>query len=409
MSRRVETHHILALDVGSAKVAALIGEIQSNGSIKIIGMSSQPARGLRKGVVTNMDLTVQAIKRAVENAELMANVRVQFAHVAISGTHIKSQSKPGVVKITHREVTQKDVDAVIENGSAMTVPADAQVLHVVPQEFIVDGHAGIHDPLGMSAARLEANVHVVFGASSAAQNLEKCIERSDLKVDKLVISHLASADAVLTEDERELGVCCLDIGGGTTDVAVFQGGSIRHTAVLAVGGEAVSSDIAVAFRTPTANAEDIKLRYGCAQPWTVPPSETIEAPSVGDAPPRLFSRHVLAEVIRPRYEELFRIVAHELHRADMFKHIPGGLVITGGAAQLPGVLELAEEVFELPVRLGFPHGVEGLTDALRDPSYSTSVGLLLYAKRSKPELIKALTNPEADWLSRVKNWFTESF
>jgi len=410
MSRRNEPHYLFALDVGTSKVAALVGEVTPEGKLQIVGLGQYPNKGLKKGVIANIDATVQAIQRAVENAEHMANCRARMAHVAITGTHIKSVTKSGVAAIKHREVQQKDVDAVVENGSAIPMPADQQVLHVLPQEFVVDGQEGIQDPVGMSAVRLDVNVHIVTGSVSAAANLHKCVEKCGLMIEKLVISHLASADAALTDDERELGICCLDIGGGTTDIAVYQGGSIRHTAVLPIAGDQVTNDIAVAFRTPAQHAESIKLHYGCAQPWMVQVEEQIEAPSVGENPPRIFSRHMLAEVIRPRYEELFRYVAKELHRADMFGRIPGGVVITGGAAQMAGVVELAEEVLELPVRLGMPHGVEGMEAAQRDASLATGVGLLLYAKKMKPELARGSTaGSGSDVLNRLKDWFKGSF
>jgi len=412
MSRRPEPHYLFALDVGTSKVAALVGEVNAEGKLIVVGMGSHPNKGLKKGVIANIDATVQAIQRAVENAEHMANCRARMAHVGISGTHIKSMTKSGVAAIKHREVTQRDVDAVVETGSAIMVPADQQVLHVLPQEFVVDGQEGIQDPVGMSAVRLDANVHIVTGSASAAQNLHKCVEKCGLVIEKLVITHLASADAVLTEDERDLGICCVDIGGGTTDIALYQGGAIRHTAVLPIAGDQVTNDIAVAFRTPAQHAETIKLNYGCAQPWMVQADEQIEAPAVGEgtAGPRLFSRHMLAEVIRPRYEELFRYVAKELQRADLFNRMPGGVVLTGGAAQMPGVVELAEEVLEVPVRLGLPHGVEGIEAVQRDAALATAVGLLLYGKRMKPELTRlAGGQGGGDFLGRVKDWFKGSF
>ena len=408
MSRKPDPHYLFALDVGTAKVAALVGEVTPEGKLQIVGLGQHPNKGLKKGVIANIDATVQAIQRAVENAEHMANCRARMAHVAMSGTHIKSVTKSGVAAIRHREVTQKDVDMVVENGSAIPVPADHQVLHVLPQEFVVDGQEGIQDPVGMSAVRLDANVHIVTGSVSAAQNLHKCVEKCGLGVEKLVISHLASADAVLTDDEKDLGICCIDIGGGTSDIAVYQGGAIRHTAVLPIAGDQVTNDIAVAFRTPTQHAEEIKLHYGCAQPWMVQADEQIEAPSVGENPPRIFSRHMLAEVIRPRYEELFRYVAKELHRADMFGRIPGGVVITGGAAQMAGVVELAEEVLEVPVRLGLPHGIEGIEAVQRDAGLATGAGLLLYARRMRPETGRGSTGG-SDLFARVKDWFKGSF
>ena len=410
MSRKNEPHYLFALDVGSSKVAALVAEVTSEGKLRIAGYGAHVNKGLKKGVVANIDSTAGAIQRAVENAEHMANCRAKSAHVAFSGTHIKSSTRSGNMAIKHREVTASDVEAAIENGAAFPIPGDLQELHRLPQDYVVDGQEGITDPVGMSAVRLEVNVHIITGMQSAAENLRKCVAKCGLTVEKLVVSHLASAEAVLTDDERELGIACVDIGGGTTDIAVYQGGAIRHTAVLPIAGDQVTNDIAVAFLTPTHHAEEIKLRYGAAQPWMVQPGEAIEAPSVGDAPARAFSRDVLVGVIRPRYEELFKYIGRELHRADMFGRIPGGLVLTGGAAQLPGVVELAEEVLELPVRLGLPNGVEGIEAVSHDPALATAVGLLHYAKRMKPELVRAASGGGGESLgSKVKNWFTSSF
>lgn len=411
MSRRPTPQYLFALDVGTSKVAAFVGEVTADGQLQVVGLGQHPNKGLKKGVIANIDATVTAIQRAVENAEHMANCRASMAYVAITGSHIKSVTKSGVAAIKHHEVQQKDVDAVMENGSAIPVPADQQVLHTIAQEFVVDGQEGIQDPVGMSAVRLDVNVHIITGSVSAAQNLYKCVEKCGLQVEKLVISHLASAHAVLTDDEIELGICCLDIGGGTTDISVYQGGAIRHTAVLPIAGDQVTNDIAVAFRTPAQHAENIKLHYGCAQPWMIQADEQIEAPSVGENPPRLFSRHMLAEVIRPRYEELFRYVAKELHRADMLQRIPGGVVLTGGASQMAGVVELAEEILELPVRLGFAHGLTGIEAVGRDAALATGAGLLLYAKKMKPELTRSAANGGSggDFLMRVKDWFKGSF
>lgn len=413
MNRRHDPHYVFALDVGTSKVAALVGEVLADGQIKIVGLGRHPNKGLKKGVIANIDATVQAIQRAVESAELAANCRARMAHVAITGAHIKGVTKSGVVAIKNREVTHRDVDAVVESGSALHIPADQQVLHVLPQEFIVDGQEGIQDPVGMAAVRLDVNVHVVTGSVAVAQNLHKCVEKCGLAIEKLVINHLASAEAVLTDDERELGICCLDIGGGTTDIVVYQGGAIRHTAVLPIAGDQVTNDIAVAFRTPVQHAEDIKIQHGCAQPWMVQGDEQLEAPSAGDighnAGPRLFSRHMLTEVIRPRYEELFRYVAKELARADMFQRMPGGVVLTGGASQMRGVAELAEEILEVPVRLGLPHGIDGIDAVNRDAGLATGAGLLLFAKKSKPELLRMAAGEGGDWFSRLRDWFKGSF
>ncbi len=409
MSRRTSPEYLVSLDVGTSKVVALIGEITEEGKLRVVGFGSQASRGLRRGVVVNIEATVESIRRAVEAAELMANCRVRSAYVNITGSHIKSRDSIGVVPIRHREVTQRDVDAVIEAASAVAIPADQQILHVVPQEFIVDGQEGIHDPIGMSAVRLECKVHIVIGTVSAAQNLYKCVERCGLTVEKLALPHLASAEAVLGPDERELGVAVIDIGAGTTDIAVFQGGSIRHTAVLPIGGDQVTNDIAVAFRTPPPNAEEIKLKHGCALPQLIDFDTPIDVPSVGDNPVRRLSRHMLTEVMKPRYEELFRYVRKELHRADAYELIAGGVVLTGGAALAPGALELAEEVFEVPVRLGVPHQVEGIEEVTKSPIYSVAVGLLLYARAQRGTQSHApgsgLHNV-GQFVGKVKGWLT---
>lgn len=403
MSRRAATEYLVSLDVGTSKVAALIGEVGQAGQVRVIGLGTAPTRGLKKGVVVNIEATVESIRRAVEAAELMANCRVRAAHVGITGSHIKSLNSVGVVPIRHREIAHRDVDAVIEAASALAIPADQQILHVIPQEFVVDGQEGIHDPVGMSAVRLEAKVHMVTGTLSAAQNLYKCVERCGLTVEKLVLAHLASSDAVLSPDERDLGVAVVDIGGGTTDIAVFKGGSIRHTAVVPIAGDLVTSDIAVAFRTPGQYAEQIKIRHGCALPEMVQNDPGIDVPSVGETPPRRLSRQMLAEVMRPRYEELFRYVRKELHRADVYDLIAGGVVLTGGVAQTPGILELAEEVLDVAVRLGLPHQVEGIEEVTRSPAYATGVGLLLFARQQKPVGVQLPgTAGMQHWMGRIR-------
>jgi len=413
MSKRNNTEYLVSLDVGTSKVAAMIGEVGPAGQVQVVGLGTAPTRGLKKGVVVNIEHTVESIRRAVEAAELMANCRVRAAHVGITGTHIRSLNSVGVVPIRHREITARDVDAVIEAASAMAIPADQQILHVVPQEYVVDGQEGIQDPIGMSGVRLEAKVHMVTGTLSAAQNLYKCVERCGLTVEKLVLQHLASSDAVLSPDERDLGVCVVDIGGGTCDIAVFKGGSIRHTAVVPIAGDLVTSDIAVAFRTPAQYAEQIKLKYGCALPEMVQHDPGIEVPGVGDTPPRRLSRQMLAEVMRPRYEELFRYVRKELHRADVYELIPGGVVLTGGVAQTPGILELAEEVLEVNVRLGLPHQVGGIEEVTRSPAYATGVGLLLFARQQRPMVggrmgISPGSNAGA-LFGTIKGWFKGNF
>jgi cell division protein FtsA len=411
MSRRQTTEYLVSLDVGTSKVVAMIGEAGQGGLVRVIGLGSAPTRGLKKGVVVNIEATVESIRRAVEAAELMANCRVRAAHVGITGSHIRSLNSVGVVPIRHREIGQRDVDAVIEAASALAIPADQQILHVIPQEFVVDGQEGILDPIGMSAVRLEAKVHMVTGTLSAAQNLYKCVERCGLTVEKLVLQHLASSDAVLSPDERDLGVAVVDIGGGTTDIAVFKGGSIRHTAVVPIAGDLVTSDVAVAFRTPGQHAEQIKLKYGCALPEMVQHDPGIEVPGVGDTPPRRLSRQMLAEVMRPRYEELFRYVRKELHRADVYELIAGGVVLTGGAAQTPGILELAEEVLDVAVRLGLPHQVEGIDEVTRSPAYATGVGLLLFARQQRPlgSSTRSGTAGMQHWMGRMQGWWKAHF
>jgi len=411
MNKRQNTEYLVSLDVGTSKVAALIGEVGQSGMVRVIGLGTAPTRGLKKGVVVNIEATVESIRRAVEAAELMANCRVRSAHVGITGSHIRSLNSVGVVPIRHREIGQRDVDAVIEAASALAIPADQQILHVIPQEFVVDGQEGILDPIGMSAVRLEAKVHMVTGTLSAAQNLYKCVERCGLTVEKLVLQHLASSDAVLSPDERDLGVAVVDIGGGTTDIAVFKGGSIRHTAVVPIAGDLVTSDVAVAFRTPGQHAEQIKLKYGCALPEMVQHDPGIEVPGVGETPPRRLSRQMLAEVMRPRYEELFRYVRKELHRADVYDLIAGGVVLTGGAAQTPGILELAEEVLDVAVRLGLPHQVEGIEEVTRSPAYATGVGLLLFARQQRPSGAshRSGTAGMQHWAGRVQGWWKAHF
>ncbi|MGQ0621277.1 MAG: cell division protein FtsA [Panacagrimonas sp.] len=410
MSRKETRHLLTGLDVGTSKVVCVIGEVMPGGQIEVIGLGQQPSRGLKRGVVINMEATVQSIRRAVEEAEMMANTRVQSVFVGLSGAHIKSHNSVGVVPVSSREVSHKDVEKVIEAGRAIAIPADQRVIHVLPQEFVVDNQEGILKPVGMFGVRLEAKVHIVTGSQSAAQNLQKCVESCELHVEKLCLQHIASSSAVLLPDEKDLGICMLDIGGGTSDVAVFRGGSVRHTAVLPIAGEQVTNDISVAFRTPGQAAEEIKLKYGCALPQMIEQDEEIEVPSVGDGPPRRLSRMMLSEVIRPRYEELFRFVRKELHRSDWYPAIAGGVVITGGASLMPGVAELAEEVFELPTRIGLPHNVMGMREVTRSPAYATAVGLLIYARAQNQQ-----RGPVGDsqgaayWFGRISGWFKGNF
>ena len=348
----VETENmIVGLDIGTSKVVAIVGKRKMDGTIEVVGIGSHPSRGLKRGVVVNIETTVQAIQRAVEEAELMAGCRIHSVYAGIAGSHIKSLNSHGIVAIRDREVTQADIDRVIDAAQAVAIPADQKILHILPQEFVIDSQEGIKEPMGMSGVRLEAKVHLVTCAVNAAQNIEKCVKRCGLEVDDIILEQLASSHAILTEDEKELGVCVVDIGGGTTDIAVFTGGAIRHTAVIPIAGDQVTNDIAMALRTPTQNAEEIKIKYACALTQLAGADETIKVPSVGDRAPRDLSRQALAEVVEPRYEELFTLVQSELRRSGFEDLIPAGIVITGGSSTMEGVVELAEEIFHMRVRL----------------------------------------------------------
>src|SRR5690554_6471788 len=385
----VETENmIVGLDIGTSKVVAIVGKRKMDGTIEVVGIGSHPSRGLKRGVVVNIETTVQAIQRAVEEAELMAGCRIHSVYAGIAGSHIKSLNSHGIVAIRDREVTQADIDRVIDAAQAVAIPADQKILHILPQEFVIDNQEGIKEPMGMSGVRLEAKVHLVTCAVNAAQNIEKCVKRCGLEVDDIILEQLASSHAILTEDEKELGVCVVDVGGGTTDIAVFTGGAIRHTAVIPIAGDQVTNDIAMALRTRTQYAEEIKVRYACALAKIAGPGETIKVPSVGDRPPRELSRQALAEVVEPRYEELFTLILAELRRSGYEDMIPAGIVLTGGTAKMEGALELAEEIFHMPVRLGMPQGVLGMLgneEVVADPEYSTAVGLLLYGRRKQTE------------------------
>ncbi len=411
MRKRSDRDLIVGLDIGTSKVLTLVGEVGPNGAIEILGVGSQPSRGLKKGVVVNIESTVQSIQRAVEEAELMAGCEIHAVFAGIAGSHVRSLNSHGVVAIRDREVTPGDVEHVIDAARALAIPADQKILHVLPQEFVVDGQEGIRDPIGMSGVRLEAKVHIVTGAESAAQNIEKCIKRCGLEVEDVVLEQLASSFAVLTDDEKDLGVCMVDIGGGTTDIAVFAQGAIRHTAVIPIAGDQVTNDIAVSMRTPTQHAEDIKIRYACALSQLANPDETIEVPSVGDRPARRLARQTLAEVVEPRYEELFALVRDELRRSGFEELVVAGVVLTGGSARMEGAIELAEEVFHLPVRLGLPQQVQGLVDVVRNPIYATGVGLLLYARDNllPARRTRSLGGNAKTTINRMRAWFQGNF
>jgi cell division protein FtsA len=412
MAKRSDRNLLVGLDIGTSKVVAIVGEIKSDGALEIIGIGSHPSRGLKKGVVVNIESTVQSIQRAVEEAELMAGCEIHSVYAGIAGSHVRSLNSHGIVAIKDKEVGPGDVERVIDAAKAVAIPADQKILHVLPQEYIIDAQEGIRDPIGMSGVRLEAKVHIVTGADSAAQNIVKCVQRCGLAVDDIVLEQLASSYAVLTEDEKDLGVCVVDIGGGTTDIAVFGGGAIRHTAVIPIAGDQITNDIAVSMRTPTQYAEDIKIKYACALSQLANPDETIEVPSVGDRPPRRLARQTLAEIVEPRYEELFGLIRDELRRAGLEEQVATGIVLTGGSAKMEGAIELAEEVFHMPVRLGIPQYVTGLSEVVSNPIHATGVGLLLYAKNNMetqrteaPLLAGGLKN----LLERMKAWFQGNF
>jgi len=411
VSKKVEKNLIVGLDIGTSKVVAIVGEVTPENEIEVIGLGSHPSRGLKKGVVVNIESTVQSIQRAVEEAELMAGCQIHSVYAGIAGSHIRSLNSHGIVAIRDKEVTTADVERVIDAARAVAIPADQRILHILPQEFIIDNQEGIREPIGMSGVRLEAKVHMVTGAVSAAQNIIKCVRRCGLEVDDVILEQLASSYSVLTDDEKELGVCLVDIGGGTTDIAVFTEGAIRHTAVIPIAGDQVTNDIAVALRTPTQHAEEIKIKYACALTQLASPDETIEVPSVGDRAARRLARQTLAEVVEPRYEELFTLVQAELRRSGFEDLCAAGIVITGGSAKMEGVVELAEEIFHMPVRLGLPQYISGLVDVVRNPIYSTGVGLLLfgYQNRALREAEARMAGGFNSVLKRMKSWFQGNF
>ncbi len=406
MASANEENMIVALDIGTSKVVAIVGAIGANGDLEIVGTGMHPSSGLKKGVVVNIEATVNSIQRAVEEAELMAGCSIHSVYAGIAGSHIRSLNSHGIVAIRDREVQSLDVERVIDAARAVAIPADQEILHVLPQEYIIDDQEGVHEPIGMSGVRLEAKVHLVTCAANAAQNIKKCIRRCGLDVDTVVLEQLASSHAVLTDDEKQLGVALVDIGGGTTDIAIFTEGAIRHTGVIPIAGDQVTNDIAMALRTPTPHAEELKVKYACALAKLARPEETVKVPSVGDRDSRDMSRQLLAEVVEPRYDELFTLVQAELRRSGFEELIAAGVVLTGGTAKMEGVTELAEEIFHMPVRIGAPTKVKGLSDIVNNPIYSTGVGLLHYGaqEQSKTEHSETSTVKTGGALSRFKSW-----
>lgn len=403
---------IVGLDIGTTKIVALVGEVGIDGKIEIIGIGSHPSKGLKRGVVVNIESTVQSIQRAVEEVELMAGCQIHSAYTGIAGSHIRSLNSHGIVAIKEKEVGASDIERVIDAAKAVAIPADQQILHVLPQDFIIDHQEGIRSPIGMSGVRLESRVHMVTGSVAAAQNIIKCVQRCGLEVADIVLEQLASSYAVLTEDEKELGVCLVDIGGGTTDIAVFTGGSIRHTAVIPIAGDQATNDIAVALRIPSQLAEEIKVKYACALRGMVGNQEQFEVPGLNDRQSKKFERKLLAEVMEPRYEELFTLIKAELRRSGLEDLISAGIVLTGGSSKVPGAIDLAESVFRMPVRLGVPEHVNGLSNTIQNPIYSTGVGLLLYGLEQQRSMIKPENlsgqNVKGLW-GRMRSWFQGNF
>jgi cell division protein FtsA len=402
---------IVGLDVGTSKIAAIVAEVKPEGGFEIIGMGSHPSRGLKKGVVVNIETTVNAIQRALEEAELMADCKIREVYTGIAGSHIRSFNSQGMVAVKDKEVALADIERVVDTARAVQIPNDQQILHVLNQEFIIDGQEDVREPLGMSGVRLEVKVHIVTGAVSAAQNIVKCVRRCGLEVRDLVLQPLASAMAVISDDEKDLGVALVDIGGGTSDLVVFTHGAIRHTAVIPIAGDQITNDIAMALRTPTKDAEDIKERCGCALSQLADPQEMVEVPGLGERDPRQLSRKTLAEVIEPRVEELYSLVQTELRRSGYEELLSSGVVITGGSSVMQGMVELGEEIFHMPVRVGYPAYHGALAEAVRHPRHSTGVGLLLAGMQQlrSRELARMTAGSFRQVLDRMKTWFTGNF
>lgn len=413
MASEKTSNMIVGLDIGTSKIVAIVGEITPEGRLEIVGLGSHLSRGLKKGVVVDIESTVQSIQRAVEEAELMAGCEIHSVYAGIAGNHIRSLNSHGIVAIKDKEVMVADVERVIDAAKAVAIPADQKILHILPQEYLIDSQEGVKEPYGMSGVRLEAKVHLVTCAVNAAQNIEKCIQRCGLEVEDIILEQLASSYSVLTDDERELGVCIVDIGGGTTDIAIFTEGSIKHTGVIPIAGDQVTNDIAMALRTPTQHANEIKIKYACALAQLARAEETIKVPSVGERPPRNLSRQALAEVVEPRYDELFTLVQAEIRRSGFEQMLAGGIVLTGGTSKMEGAVELAEEIFHLPVRLGMPSETGGLQDIVHNPIHATGVGLLHYGLKQQFSPLPGNSNSNKanreSALGKIKRWIQNNF
>lgn len=401
---------IVGMDIGTSKIVTIVGEIMPEGTLEVIGVGMHDSSGMKKGMVVNIDATVSSIQRSLETAELMADCKITSIVTGIAGSHIKGANGKGMIKIKDKEVTQSDIDRVVETASSLSLPSDQQTLHIIEQEFTIDGQEGIKKPLGMSGMKLEVEVHIVIGAVAAVQNILKCVHRCGLEVSEMILQPLASSKAVLAEDEKELGVCLVDIGGGTTDVAIFTGGAIRHTAVIPIAGDQITNDIAMALRTPTKDAEDIKIKYGCAL-RQLANDAPIEVPGVGERGTRMLSRQTLAEVIEPRVEELYSLVQAELRRSGFEDLLSSGIVITGGSSAMQGMVELGEEIFHMPVRLGLPRYVGGLADVVKTPRFATAIGLLQYGMEQQQRNVVARMQSASlgDVLGRMKTWMQKNF
>ena len=411
MSKISERNLVVGLDIGTSKISVAVGEITPDNQLSIVGVGNQPARGMDKGGVNDLNLVIQSIQRAINEAELMADCHITSVYLGISGKHISCQNENGMVPINDKEVMQDDVDNVIHTARSVPISAERRMLHVLPQEYSIDCQDGIKSPIGMSGVRMEAKVHIVTCANDMAKNIVKCVERCDLKADQLIFSALASSYAILTDDEKELGICVVDMGAGTMDIAVFTGGALRHTAVIPVAGNQVTSDIAKIFRTPLSHAEDIKVQYACALRQMVSMEENIEVPSVGGRPARSMSRHTLAEVVEPRYQELFELIQEELRECGLEDQIAAGYVLTGGTAKMEGVVEFAEEVFQMPARVAQPSDVCGLKEYVNDPTYSTVVGLLHYGMQASQQQSNEQKKSESVGSigSKILAWFKGEF
>ena len=402
---------IVGLDIGTSKIVAIVAEMRPDGHYEIVGLGQHDSRGLKKGVVVNIESTVASIQRALEEAELMADCKIRTVYAGIAGSHIRSFNSSGMVAIKDKEVTEADMARVIETAKAVNIPTDQQIVHVLPQEFIIDGQEDIREPIGMSGVRLEVKVHIVTGAVSAAQNIVKCVRRCGLEVNDLILQPLASSMSILTQDEKELGVALVDVGGGTTDIAIFTGGAIRHTAVIPIAGDQITNDIAMALRTPTPEADEIKLRFGIARQVLADPNSRIEVPGLGDRGPRQLSRQALAAVIEPRVEELYSLTHQVIRESGYEELLSSGMVITGGSSLMPGMVELAEDVFLKPVRVGLPAYTGGLADVVRNPRFATAVGLLEEARlqRARGRKVAEQSGSFKETLRRMKDWFLGNF